>query len=208
VDANRRTAEQNTEEAERDPWETAQEGLELVVLDPAACRLHGDGRGRLWGTVHGREYPELVVHMPFPLSAPHAWVSLVAVEDPDSDGRRSDGGKPDRVELGVLPGLDGCDPETREAIQGALRLRYFLPRVLRIVSVQEEDPGQSGAVVWRLLTDRGPMLLRMPSLFEGIQQLETGRILLSDRDGNRADIPDLSALDPDSRRLLERYYWF
>jgi hypothetical protein len=80
--------------------------------------------------------------------------------------------------------------------------------VVRIVSVRDEDPGQSGAVVWQLQTDRGPVRLRMVSLFDGIQQLDTGRLIFSDRDGNRADIPDVSALDPASRKLLERYYWF
>lgn len=195
-------------EAEGDAWHTALEGLDLIVLEPAACGLHGDGFGRLWGTVNGREYPDLLAHMPFPLSGPRNWISLVAVEDADSDGRRSDGGKSDRVELGVLPGLDGLDEESHHAVATALRLRYFLPRVLRIEHVRDEDPGQSGAVVWQLLTDRGPMRLRMPNLFDGIQQQPDGRILLADRDGNRADIPSVAELDPDSRKWLERYYWF
>ncbi len=193
---------------ESDPWQTALEGLDLILLEPDACRFHGDGTGRLWGTVNGRDYPELLAHMPFPLSGPEEWISIVAVEDADSDGRRSDGGKSDRVELGVLAGLGALDSESREAVALALRLRYFLPRVLRIMHVRDEDPGQTGAVIWQLMTDRGPVRLRMPNLFDGIQQQPSGRILLADRDGNRVDIPDLTALDPESRRWLERYYWF
>ncbi len=208
-----------------DPWQTALEGLDLLELRPEDCRLHGDAGGRLWGQVHGVDYGEIIVHMAFPLSDPGRWISVVAVDDADSDGRRSDGGKPDRVELGVLPSLDGCDTETRRSVEHSLHLRYFLPRILQIVSVEDEDPGHSGAVVWELLTDRGPMRMRMASLFEGITQLETGprlvaagdgnrpevpagRILFSDRDGNRADIPDVATMDAASRRLLERYYWF
>lgn len=191
-----------------DPWQTALEGLDLILLDPAACRLHGDGLGRLWGTVNGRDYPDLLAHMPFPLSSPRAWISLVAVEDADSDGRRSDGGQSDRVELGVLPGVGDLDSESKAALASALRLRYFLPLVVRIVHVRDEDPGQSGAVVWELLTDRGPMRLRMPNLFDGIQQQPDGRLLLADRDGNRVDIPSVAALDLESRKWLERYYWF
>lgn len=193
--------------AEPDAWQTALEGLDLIVLDPAACRLDGDGSGRLWGEVHGRHYDELLVHLTFPLTDPAEWISLVAVEDPDADGRRSDGGQSDRVELGVLETLGALDEASRAAVRGALRLRYFLPRVVRIVSVRDEDPGQSGAVVWQLQTDRGPVRLRMVSLFDGIQQLEGGRLILSDRDGNRCDIPNLADLDAGSRRLLERYYW-
>ena len=197
-----------SEDPEADPWQTALEGLDLILLDPGACRLHGDGFGRLWGTINGRDYPELLAHMPFPLTAPGEWVSLVAVEDADSDGRRSDGGQSDRVELGVLAGLDGLDEEGRGAVASALRLRYFLPKLTRIVSVRDEDPGQTGAVVWQLLTDRGPMRLRMASLFDGIQQQPDGRIIFADRDGNRVDVPSVEALDPESRAWLERYYWF
>ena len=197
------------EPVEDDPWQTALQGLDLILLEPDSCRLHGDGGGRIWGSVHGQEHPELMVHRAYPLSAPLEWISIVAVEDPDSDGRRSDGGRPDRVELGVLEALDGCDTETRRAIEDALRVRYFLPRILRIASVEEEAPGQNGALVWELLTDRGPMRLRMASLFDGITQIRgTNRVLLSDREGNRADIPDVGTLDPQSRVLLERYYWF
>ena len=200
---------EDAQSPERDPWETALEGLELVVLDPADCTLRMDQDQRLSATVHGREYPEVIAYRPFPLSQPHAWVSLVAVSDADADGRRSDGSRGERVEVGVLPGTDGLDPESRSALETALRLRYFLPRVTRIVDVYDEDPGQTGAVVWMLETDRGPMRLRMASLFEGIyDELGDGRLLFVDGDGNRAEIRRVADLDAESRRLLDRYYWF
>jgi hypothetical protein len=196
------------QEAGKDPWELALEGLDLIELDPAKCHLRLGAEQRLFGTVHGREHPWIVPHLPFPLSEPTAWISLVAVRDPDADGRRSDGGASDRVELGVLAGMDGLDAGSRTALETALHLRYFLPRVLRIVDVRDEDPGQSGAVVWTLETDRGPRLLRMANLFEGIyDELGDGRLLLRDGDGTRVEIRDLRALDAASRRLLERYYW-
>ncbi len=193
---------------ERDPWETALQGLDLIVIDPRACQVRLDAHQRLTGSVYGREYAEIVPHMPFPLTHPEDWVSLVAVTDADADGRRSDGSASERVELGVLQGLEGLDPESRAAVATALHLRYFMPRVLRIVSAWDEAPGQSGAVHWELETDRGSMRMRMPNLFEGIHELETGRIILSDSDGNRAEIPSVRELDRESRRLLDRYYWF
>lgn len=191
-----------------DPWNTALEGLELVMLRAADCRLQLDEHQRLSGLVYGREYREIIAYMPFPLTGPTDWISLVSVSDADGDGRRSDGGQPGRVELGVLPGLDGLDPESRQAVATALRLRYFMPKVSRIVAVTDEDPGQTGAVNWELETDRGYMRMRMPNLFEGIQELADGRLILSDHDGNRAEIPSTAGLDRESRRMLDRYYWF
>jgi len=195
-------------EVSPDPWQLALEGLDLVVLDPARCRFALDAEGRLYGTVHDRHHDLLAVYRCFPLSAPDRWISVVSIQDPDSDGRRSDGGPSQNVELGVLPDVHDLDPSSRQAVEHALWLRYFMPQVLRIVAVRDESPGQTGAVLWQLETDRGPMLLRMPNLFEGIEQLPSGRIILSDRDGNRVHIPEVSALDPTSRRLLERYFWF
>ncbi len=190
-----------------DPWGLALEGLELLELDPADCHVRGDGLGRLWGTIAGREHSELRAYRTFPLTAPDDWISLVSTDDPDGDGHRSDGGRSERVEVGVLAGLDGLDAASRDAIEKALHLRYFLPRVLSIVSVQDEAPGQSGALVWELLTDRGPMRLRMRNLFSGFEQFPSGRIVLSDQEGNRADISSLAELDALSRRVLLRYYW-
>lgn len=200
---------EDEQRTDRDPWETALEGLELVLLRPQECQLRLDADQRLSATIRGRQYPDVIAYLPFPLTRPADWVSLVAVTDPDSDGRRSDGTRSDRVELGVLPGTAALDPESRRALEAALHLRYFMPRVTRIVDVQDEDPGQSGAVVWTLQTDRGPMRLRMANLFEGIyDELGNGRLILVDGDGNRAEIRDVAELDPESRRLLERYYWF
>ena len=199
-------AQDGTPAQDPDPWEIALDGLDLLVLDPTECHVHGDGRGRLWGTVLGREHADLRAYRTFPLTAPD-WISLVSARDADDDGRRSDGARPERVELGVLNGTDGLDAESRQAISDALRLRYFLPQLLSIAGVREEAPGQSGAVVWELLTDRGPMQLRMRNLFEGFQQFQDGRIVLSDHEGNRVDIPAVDALDGLSRRFLLRYYW-
>jgi len=191
-----------------DPWALALQGLDLIELDPRECRLRLEPEQRLSGTVYGIDHAWIIPYLPFPLSEPGEWVSLVAVRHPDADGRRSDGGQGDRVELGVLPGMTGLDLESRRALETALHLRYFLPRVLRIVDVRDEDPGQTGAVVWTLETDRGPRLLRMPNLFDGIyDELGAGRLLLRDGDGTRVEIHDLHALDEESQRLLNRYYW-
>lgn len=196
------------DESEADPWEMALQGLDLVVLNPHECRLWLDDARRLKAEIHGRSYPDVVAYMPYPLTLGDSWVSLVSVSDPDGDGRRSDGRQNDRVEIGVLPGLGGLDGRSREAVAEALRLRYFLPRVTRILRVSDEDPGQSGAVNWELDTDRGVMRLRMPNLFEGIQELAPGRLILSDYDGNRAEIPNVADLDRDSQRQISRYYWY
>ncbi len=195
-----------TEGTDPDLWAAALEGLDLVELNPNDCTLRIDNHGNLSGTICGREHETLAVYRSKPLSAPNEWISIVTVDDPDSDGRRSDGRPAGRVELGVLPDTEGLDPESRRAVERALFLRYFIPRVLQILSVHDER--LTAAVIWELETNRGRMLLRMTNLFDGIKQLDNGRILLADSEGLRAEIPDLVMLDPASRRLLERYFWF
>jgi hypothetical protein len=57
-------------------------------------------------------------------------------------------------------------------------------------------------VEWEVETDRGTCTFTMRSPRENVWQPSPGRYLLSDVDGNRYDVRDLSALDPTSQALL------
>lgn len=165
----------------------------LRRLDPVSVRLRRGLRGEL--QLLTPEVCHLGVRLiqPFPLSRPAAWLAVQA-----SDGR----------ELGLLPGLEGLDADSRALAEEALRLRYFTPRVSAILDLRDERiGGRSGGVVWELQTDRGRATLHMPNTNEHIQTLGQGRLLLTDRAGNRYEIVDVRRLDAASRARLSRYIW-
>ena len=111
-------------------------------------------------------------------------------------------------EIGLIPDLAELDTGSRPVAEQELRLCYFTPRVTAILDLRDEaEGGRSGGAVWELATDRGRATLHMPNTHEHIQSLGGGRVLLSDRVGNRFEISDVAALDAASRRRLQRLVW-
>lgn len=122
----------------------------------------------------------------FPLTEPRHWISLV-----DEKGR----------EASCIDDLDALDPEQREIVEAALARRDFVPVVKRITAIKRATEGHD----WHVETDRGPTVFRIET-DESIQSLGGTRLVIFDKAGTRYLIPDVAALDHDSRRKLERYF--
>lgn len=165
----------------------------LCRLDPAVTAFRLGPEGQLQLLLPEICHRRVTLVRPFPLSRTEAWLSVRG-----ADGR----------EIGLLPGLEAMDAESRQAAEAHLRLRYFVPRITAILGLRDEsDGGHSGGLVWDLQTDRGATTLHMPNTNEHIQDLGGGRLLLSDRAGSRFEIPSVSALDAASRARLARFVW-
>lgn len=122
----------------------------------------------------------------FPLTEPQHWVSLV-----DEKGR----------EVASIEDLTTLDAEQRGAIESALKRRDFVPVVRRITAIKRATDGHD----WHVETDRGPTVFRLET-DESIQSLGGTRLVIFDKSGTRYLIPDVAALDRESRRKLERYF--
>jgi len=165
----------------------------LVRLDATKVQLRRGPRGQVRLMLPDCCHLRVTLTRAFPLSVPDGWIALRG-----ADGR----------EIGLLPGVAGLDAESRTCAEEELRLRYFTPQVTAILDLRDEAPGgRHGGVIWDLETDRGPATLRMPNTNEHIQTLGGGRLLLTDRTGNRYEIADLHALDAASRRRLSKFVW-
>jgi hypothetical protein len=120
----------------------------------------------------------------FPLSEPERWVAVIT-----HDGR----------EVGILLDVAELPPDAREAAREELRRRYMVPEIRRIVSVRE----RYDLVEWMVETDRGQVTFLTRNLREQVKRPFPHRLVLMDVEGNRYDVPDIEALDPESRHLLE-----
>jgi len=121
----------------------------------------------------------------FPITGPGGWVSIC-----DDRGR----------EVACFESLDGLDPAARALLERELALREFVPIITRIVGVSAESTPSD----WDVVTDRGPTRFQLDDE-DDIRQLGPDRVLISDARGLRFAIPDIRALDPSSRRVLDRY---
>jgi hypothetical protein len=98
-------------------------------------------------------------------------------------------------EIGVVEKLADVPQPARTWLRDELFRRYFLPQVEVIHDITE----RFGTSVWDLATDRGRRTVTTNAMNEAVHEIEPGRFLITDVEGNRYEIKDLSALDPASR---------
>jgi hypothetical protein len=160
-------------------------GGDLQFLDPRQIRARRNERGKLVVTLGcGVETVEGVRPLrAFPLTAPDSQIVLLDADD---------------NELGVIRDLKALDRETREAIEAELEIAYLVTRVQEIRSVLS----RFGVTTWDLETDRGPRIAHVKERSD-IRPMPDGRIVLTDVDGVKYEIPPLKELDERSRSWLE-----
>lgn len=158
-----------------------------LVSSVPAFELRRNAHGRLVMTMpDGTEHAGVVPVRAFPIAAPAEGVSLVGV-----DGH----------ELAWIARLDHLDAAQRALIDEELAAREFVPTIERIRGVSSFSTPST----WELDTDRGPARLVLKAE-EDIRRLgDRTRLLIASSDGVHFRIPDVTALDRQSRKLLERF---
>jgi hypothetical protein len=154
---------------------------EITYIAPGtAFRLEGH-RLRLRA---GEAWTPVTLAPLFPLSEPECWIAVL-----DADGK----------EVGILTDLHGLDHAGAAAVREELRRRDLVPRLEKITSARD----RFGMTEFAVESDRGPLTIVVRHPQENIQQPLPGYFTLIDVDNNRFDIPDITRLDPESRRMLE-----
>lgn len=144
-------------------------------------------QGRLVLTLaDGYEHEGITPVRAFPIAAPEQGLSLVG-----SNGH----------ELLWIEQLQSLPSAFRRLLEEELAVREFAPVIEKIDSVTSF----STPCLWRVHTDRGPAQLQLKAE-EDIRRLN-GRtnLLIASGDGLQFRIPDTSALDKHSRKLLDRF---
>ena len=107
----------------------------------------------------------------------------------------------DNKEVGIIVNVAEMDADSRNLLAEELTRRYVVPAISRIVTVRE----RFGTVDWTVETDRGACTFTTRNLRENVALPSPNRYLLSDVDGNRYDVRDITTLDPASQAFLLRY---
>ena len=102
-------------------------------------------------------------------------------------------------EIGIIRNLADLSKEYRRWIEDDLEMRYFTPRVKSISRIRY----RFGGVEWYVTTDRGAKKIITKSVHDTMTEVEPGRYIITDVDGNRYEIL-VSSLDEASRTRLDR----
>lgn len=167
--------------------------FELVLLDPEAVTFtrRGDTLSMTLAkdniNVH---YPRVVLRSCFPVSDGKVFLS---VRDANDDKQ---------MEIGIIEDWTKLSQENQNAVETELSLHYFVPKIQRINSINEE----LGFLYWSVDTDKGPQEFVMRnSVIRYARQIEAGHWLIIDVNDARHEITDVEVLDNHSQNLLQRY---
>ena len=153
------------------------------AIGPENVKVWDDEFRQLHLKVGDQEFVDLRVVRVFPISGRGDHVSFI-----DSNGK----------EVALLEHPRGLDKASRHALEAAFDRMYYVPKIVRVLSVTESF----GMSRWEVMTDRGYAAFEMTDR-EGIRKLPGGRYLVHDPDGNRFEIEDLSKLDRQSCAMLQ-----
>jgi hypothetical protein len=102
-------------------------------------------------------------------------------------------------QIGVIEDLRKISQPALGWLRDELFRRYFLPQVEHIHDIAE----RFGTSVWDLETDRGRRTVTTAAMNEAVFEIEPNRYLITDVEGNRYEIKDMSALDASSRARFQ-----
>lgn len=159
----------------------------LRLLDPARVHFAKHGialKAMLAGEAAAHE--NVFVLRLFPLSHPDRYWSIRDEDD---------------KELGVICDPALFEPEQRELLEESLKRRYLLSAINRILEIRERFE----TLDWLAETERGLHWFTTRQLRDNILQPSANRYIITDVEGNRFDIPDVSRLPPASQALLFRH---
>lgn len=165
--------------------QTDDEG-ELEYLDASKLQFAKRGDALMLTLEGDRSYLKVRAVRAFPLSELGEFIGLLDAIT----------GK----EIGMLRSLRDVEGMARQLVQQEIDKRYFIPKVQRIIEAKKEF----GTIYWDVETDRGPRKFVMRGLRDSVHEIEPGRYLINDVEGNRLEVPQLDNLDSRSLAIWDR----
>ena len=165
-----------------------EEMLKLRYLTPQNA-VFTRTEGGFVSMTHGEEsYPRVQVVRMFPFSEPGKFISIRTAEETSK-------------EIGVIETMDGFPKEVQEMLLEQLNLRYFTPIITKIYQIKDEY----GYAYFDVDTDRGRCRFVIHMGGNAVVHLSDVRIIISDIDENRFEIPDVTKLSVKEQKRLDLF---
>lgn len=161
----------------------------ICFLTPENASVERTEGGLLRARINGRDYPRIHPARCFPFTSPDEYISL-----------REGTGNQSR-EIGMLRYINSLGEETAKIIKEQLDMIYFMPVIEHIKSIREEY----GYSYWDTVTDRGEIRFTVTMGGNSIIKLSDVRLIITDLDGNRFEIPDTERLSGRELKMLDLY---
>ncbi len=133
-------------------------------------------------------YPRVHVVRMFPFTDPDRYISVRTTDEHSK-------------EIGIIEDMAELSSKTAGLIREQLDLRYFTPVITGIKSIKDEY----GYAYFDVMTDRGECRFAIHMGGSDVVHLSETRILITDIDENRFEIPDILKLTPGERKKLDLF---
>ena len=130
------------------------------------------------------KFVEVEPHRLFPRSGGNKYVALL-----NSEGEQ----------VAIIRDTAKLMPESRTVIESALEEYYMIPRITKFIEMTQKFK----IWMWTAETDHGIIKFEIRNHMASVKPLYDGRVLITDANDNRYEIPDYRKLDKRSRKMLE-----
>lgn len=137
---------------------------------------------------YSREYARVGVYLTFPLTNPEEFISI---READEKAK----------EIGMVEKLSQLPPDQQEMLREQIKLRYFMPVITKVLDVKDEY----GYAYWNVVTTFGACRFTTQMSGNAVIHLSDSRLLVTDIDGNRYEIPDFYQLGVMERKKLDLF---
>ena len=135
-----------------------------------------------------KEYDRVGIYLTFPLTNPEEFISI---READEKAR----------EIGMIEKLSQLDKDQQDMIREQIRLRYFMPVITKVLDVKDEY----GYAYWHVMTNFGACRFTTQMSGDAVVTLSESRLLVTDIDSNRYEIPDFYQLSIGERKKLDLF---
>jgi hypothetical protein len=161
-----------------------------VAVDGAKVKLGQNPDGTLRLITPGKTWRRVRIRLGRPLFHPDDFATVLSV--PEGGGWRKHAHMSGGVlEYALITNLPGLSPEAKKILEDHRESHDLTCRILSVKSLTH----QFGAAFWDVETDKGHRQFVIRGTTEHVRWLTDDRLLITDVQGNRFEIPSLNGLD-------------
>ena len=162
--------------------------LELRYLTRENAKFERTPGGFVKLTYKDKTYDRVGVYRTFPVTQPEEFISI---REANEKAR----------EIGVIEKLSDLDPEQAKMLKEQLDLRYFTPEITKVFDIKTEY----GYGYFHVMTTYGECRFTIHNGGSSVVSLTDTRIIITDLDGNRFEVPDIMKLTVAERKKLDLF---
>lgn len=162
--------------------------LEMRFLNGENAKFARTPGGFVSLETRDKTYDRVGVYLTFPLTNPEEYISI---READEKAK----------EIGIIEKLSQLAEDQQEMLREQIRLRYFMPVITKVMDVKDEY----GHAYWNVMTTFGACRFTTQMSGDAVIHLSDSRLLVTDIDGNRYEIPDFYQLSVMERKKLDLF---